>query len=510
MAKRSNSGGSTLRGRKPGGRAPKPARTGSKPSRVASQSRRTTSKPGGGPAVVTRVLGTPVFSQPQPTADPSVFKIIHPSDADAYKAIDELNKEGRLQAMPFPTPRGSGAEPVLELADVFGANSSAVTAITNRGQIVFHATGDCGSTRGPKTQNEVTDKMIGDFAESDPKEIPQFALLLGDVVYNFGEAEYYYDQFYEPYRNYHAPVLAVAGNHDGMVSPLAHATSLAAYLRNFCADPSAGFTVTPEAGGLSRTAQIQPGVFFTFDAPFVRFLLFYSNTLEDPGVIANSTIGEAQLVYLRAALQRAKDEKYSGALIFAHHHPQYAIGGQHSSSVEMRQQMDEVCKAVGVWPHAVLSGHAHSYQRFTRLRSDGTEIPYVTCGNGGHNVQKLSAPGGVALRTPQTLQKKTAQDDEVTFENYDDVNFGYLRVIVNAQQLRIEYHPASDGVGVKTPDDSVTIDLATRKRTTFVPSDLGYPMRAQAVTAAYTMQATARALKAPPVNAAPVRKRPQR
>jgi hypothetical protein len=69
----------------------------------------------------------------------------------------------------------------------------------------FHATGDCGSTRGPKTQNEVTDKMIGDFNEAGAAEIPPFALLLGDIVYNFGETEYYYDQFYEPYRTTRHP-----------------------------------------------------------------------------------------------------------------------------------------------------------------------------------------------------------------------------------------------------------------------------------------------------------------
>jgi hypothetical protein len=38
-----------------------------------------------------------------------------------------------------------------------------------------------------------------------------------------------------------------------------------------------------------------------------------------------------------------------------------------------------------------------------------------------------------------------------------------LRVIVTPTQLRIEYHPASDGTGAKTPDDFVTVDLATRK-----------------------------------------------
>ena len=425
-----------------------------------------------------RRLDAPVFAQPEPTPDPTTFRVKHPSDADAYKLIDELNREHRLQPMRFPRPRGAGAEPRLTLADVFGGNAAAINAIEQRGQIVFHATGDCGSTRGPKTQNEVTEKMIGDFTESDAREIPQFALLLGDIVYSFGEPEYYYDQFYEPYRNYHAPVLAAAGNHDGMISPLAHATSLEAYLRNFCSDPANGFTVTPEAGGLSRTAQIQPGVFFTFEAPFVRILVFYSNTLEDPGVIANNTIGHTQIDFLSAALQRAKRENYRGALLFAHHHPPYAIGGQHSSSTEMRQQMDAVCAETGIWPHAILAGHAHSYQRFTRHRADGTEIPYLVCGNGGHNVQKLHAPGGIPLRAPQVVQSAAANQDRVVFERYDDTNYGYLRLVADPGQLRIEYHPASDGIHAKTPDDSVTIDLRTRKRTTYDPNDLGFPERA--------------------------------
>ena len=441
-------------------------------------------------------MQTPVFAQPEPTADPSIFKIKHPSDDAAYKVIDKLNSEHKIQALPFPAPRGKAKEPQLALLDIFGGNQKAIATIEGNGQIVFHATGDCGSTKGPTTQNEVADKMVADFDETDPREVPQFAFLLGDIVYNFGETEYYYDQFYEPYRNYQAPVLAAAGNHDGMISPLAHATSLAAYLRNFCADPAHGFTVMPEAGGLSRTAQIQPGVFFTFDAPFVRILVFYSNTLEDPGVIANATIGNSQLDYLKAALTRVKTENYAGALLFAHHHPPYTIGGQHSSSVEMRQQMDAVCKEVGVWPHAVLAGHAHNYQRYTRLRADGTEIPYLVCGNGGHNVQKLKAPGGGALRAPQTLQPATATDDAVTFENYDDTDYGYLRVIVTAKQLRIEYHPASDGTVAKAPDDSVTIDLATRKRTIYMANDLGLPANAKAARDVYATQVKKAAKKA--------------
>ncbi len=48
---------------------------------------------------------------------------------------------------------------------------------------------------------------------------PAFLFHLGDVVYDFGEAQYYYDQFYEPYRNYPAPIFAIPGNHDGFIVP---------------------------------------------------------------------------------------------------------------------------------------------------------------------------------------------------------------------------------------------------------------------------------------------------
>jgi hypothetical protein len=50
----------------------------------------------------------------------------------------------------------------------------------------------------------------------------------------------------------------------------------------------------------------------------------------------------------------------------------------------------------------------------------------------------------------------------LTLENYDDTNYGYLRVVVDSDNLRIEYHPASDGAGTKTPNDTVTVNLKTR------------------------------------------------
>jgi hypothetical protein len=270
-----------------------------------------------------------------------------------------------------------------------------------------------------------------------------------------------------------------------MVSPLTrNADSLEGFLRNFCAQT---FMVTPEAGGLSRTAQIQPGVFYTFEAPFLRILALYSNTLEDPGVIADggsyNGLGTSQLQFLTAALTRAKKENFKGALLIASHHPSYTAGSSHGWSQQMTAQIDKICAQVGFWPHAFLAGHAHNYQRFTRHRKDGTLIPYVICGNGGHNAQPLTRGNTPPPRTPQIIQAAGNGADQVVLENYDAApgHFGYLRLIVDDSQLRIEYHPAGDGAGAKTPDDFITVDLKTRTIAAYIPNDLGAPAAARTI-----------------------------
>jgi hypothetical protein len=347
----------------------------------------------------------PVFAQPKPTADPTRFRVDHPSDDAAYKTIDTLNAQHRLGPLPFPAPRG-GVEPVLTLAQALGKDGdAAVKAIAKSGQLVFHAVGDTGAVSGPENISKVADKMLADFDEEASLNVPRFFFHLGDVIYNFGEAQYYYDQFYEPYREYPAPILAIAGNHDGMVAPGVKAVTLAAFLDNFCASE---FEIRPEAGGLSRTAQIQPGVFFTFEAPLLRIIVLYSNVLEDPGVIASKDLGNSQLDFLKAALTRAK--KFAGALILAHHHPAYTVGTHHGWSKDMLAQIDKICEETGVWPHAVLSGHAHNYQRFTRMRQ-AMQIPYIIAGNGGHAVARLKREpeaGGPPLESASDAKKDGA------------------------------------------------------------------------------------------------------
>ena len=118
----------------------------------------------------------------------------------------------------------------------------------------------------------------------------------------------------------------------------------------------------------------------------------------------------------------------------------------------MLADIDSACTAAGFWPHAVLSGHAHNYQRYTRTVNNA-ETPYIVAGCGGHSPLSTMR---ATYRTPYKI------DDTLTLNSYDDTDYGYLRVVVNAQTLTIEFHPEADGGVTKTPDDTVTVNLSTR------------------------------------------------
>jgi hypothetical protein len=389
--------------------------------------------------------GEPIFAQPSPTPDPTGFK-----DPVTDQSLKEL-----LTLEPVPYPLLNATEPILTLEQVYGsAGAAKMRAIQNAGRIVFHSVGDTGSVKGPTTESLVADKMVSDFEEANPADVPSFFYHLGDVVYYFGESAYYYDQFYEPYRDYPGPIVAIPGNHDGVVYTGDAEPTLDAFLRNFCTTAPAQ---SPDSGGLLRTTMIQPAVYFTFEAPFVRILGLYSNVLEDPGVISsedgtNSVLDDRQISFLQTALARTKTDNFTGAIIIAVHHPAFTGGSQHGGSPRMLQDIDSACQNAGVWPHAVFSGHAHNYQRYTRTVNN-MQIPFLVAGSGGHS--PLSAMRGT-YRTPYKI------DDSLTLENYDATDYGYLRVIVNASTLRIEYHPQSDGPTIKTADDVVTVNLAAR------------------------------------------------
>jgi hypothetical protein len=430
-------------------------------------------------------LPQPVFNEGNITPDPTRFKVKHPSDSQQYKAIQNLLTK---DVVGFSPMRGE-PNSLFTLADAYGVHGPEIVAgIQKAGKIIFHSAGDTGASNEGKYGNElrVADQLTNDCRTSDAANRPAFLYHLGDVVYDFGESLYYYDQFYDPFRDYPAPIFAIPGNHDSFILPNTQVQDypLTIISRNFCAENP---VVTQEAGSLHRTAMTQPGVYFTLDAPFVRVIGLFSNSLEDPGVISSenghwSTIPDVQLAYLAAQLKRIKTEKYSGAVILAVHHPPFSYapppkapgaGGHHGGSPNMLRQIDTICKAQAVYPHVVLSGHAHNYQRFTRAVTFGgkeIQVPFIICGDGGHNViQLVKAKRGQPSQEPQFGQDVTYMEvkpavtvKKLTLNHYDDMNYGYLRVTVDKSRIQIGFHQ----VGAKVAQsrvDFVTVDLVSRQ-----------------------------------------------
>jgi hypothetical protein len=466
-------------------------------------------------AILSRPLfSEPVFNEGVATPDPTQFTVT-PDDEKFYtKEVDALLT---TEVVSFPQASGQPGD-VYSLEDAWGPHGSDVVQTIDQAQtIYFQVIGDSGATAAKTfpAMIHVSDAVTNDFHTSPAAQRPSFLYHLGDLVYNFGESAYYYDQFYEPYRNYPAPIFAIPGNHDSFILPNTPAASdpLTIFQRNFCATST---VVTPEAGSLHRTAMMQPGVYFTLDAPYVRIIGLFSNALEDPGVISSQTteptamakslaakkgkgMGKAagkkpnpavktwpavpdyQLAYLTAQLQNIKSSNYQGAVILAVHHPPFvygakgkgssgATGATHYSSPLMLAEIDAICKEVGVYPHAILSGHAHNYQRFTRkltLNGQNYMVPFIICGDSGHAVDPLvQARYGTTPPQPADnidvsyLDKNAVVGTTVlTLNHHDQQNSGFLRVAVNAQQLTITFNPVSSTGAVGQPD-TVTVNLA--------------------------------------------------
>jgi hypothetical protein len=404
------------------------------------------------------------FANPTYTADN--FFTYSAGDIEADAKLQELQSNE-----PIPAPRVR--PPVMDLSSVLPA--AALSAINAAGKLVFHCVGDTGGVVKPDPQLAVADAMVADLAKKTyATGLPAFFFHLGDVVYYFGQQQYYPEQFYDPYRNYDAPIFAIPGNHDGVMfknEPVSY--SLEAFIDNFCAsEPAIGVS------GFARTTMVQPGPYFVLTAPFVRFIGLYSNTGESVGVLGNSTIGNDQVTFLQqqlaaalAARNAAKAGQAQGALIIAVHHPPFTGASDHFPSASMLAQIDSCCQQAGIWPDLVLSGHSHLYERYTRaMKSDGRQIPYVVAGNGGYyNLSKLKTNAAGAKPTPGTQTEPDGQGNTLTLEQFNDSDFGFLRITAEAGSIGVEAlsvqvnTTTSTSTPIPAPAviDSFTVELGT-------------------------------------------------
>jgi hypothetical protein len=356
-----------------------------------------------------------------------------------------------LEAIPAPK-----REPTMTLDEIIGA--SGMKQIQDAGSISFHAVGDTGS---PDTMTEIiSGAMAADYDIGNPGSAPAFLFHLGDVIYYDNTDKGYLAQFYTPYKHYPGKIIAIPGNHDGELfkydQPGQPSTgpgeSLDAFQQNFCqAKPG----VPPAAKTIYREMISQPAVYWYLNAPFVDIVSLYSNVADGPGYISNNNVvGMAQKTWFTKTLTTIAGVRSRGmrkALIVAVHHPPFS-GGGHSPSPAMLKDIDDSCKTAGIMPDAVISGHSHNYQRFTRYSSFGgvnMQIPYYVVGCSGHGIQNVGHADGSKI-------------DDHTFDS-SLYGYGYLMIMVDKVRITIKFTQVQKD-GSKQPfDKTVIVDLATNQ-----------------------------------------------
>jgi hypothetical protein len=401
-------------------------------------------------------VGTFCFANPTPSGDNYV-------DFSKAEVFADTSAKASTQLQPVPAPWKTPA--VLALGDVIGA--AAVAQIAAAKSITFHSVGDTGGIHNPAAQFAVADAMTNDLTgKTYAVGRPAFFFHLGDVVYYLGQELYYYEQFYDPYRNYDAPILGIPGNHDGMVSPTVTQSTLQGFTENFCTQTP---SKNPEAQGFARTTMIQPGVYFRLTAPFVDIIGLYSNISEGAtqGVISGSVAGPAQVAFLQQQLTAIAAERQAGtrnALILAVHHPPFTGSSDHVPSPAMLKDIDAACTAAGIQPDVVMSGHAHLYERYTRTIG-GAQIPFLVAGMGGYwNLSGMKTDSN--NQPPATPFHGTdALGNPLVLETFNSKTFGYLKLTVSAQSLECTFYGVTPGAtgqaATVAVEDQFTLDLGT-------------------------------------------------
>jgi hypothetical protein len=336
---------------------------------------------------------------------------------------------------PFqPLPKPKDPPPYrYDLSHLLQADD--ITRIAQAGVLVFHTVGDTGDYRGQQ-QDFVAAMMTHDCNNLDEAKKPAFFYHLGDVVYFAGDIDRYGANFYETYQDYPAFIVAIPGNHDcqpddpqdGPVDP--EKVPLDGWVQNFMSkDPSRLGSLKTNS---HRTQMDLPNVYWTFTTPLATIIGLFSNVGEIQG-----EFHQDQIDWFKSELQAANPGL---PLIVAVHHPPFSGDTEHAGSSVVAKMLFESFNTTERYPNLILSGHVHNYQRFTYMMETphgSRAIPCIVAGAGGYtNLGKLHRIQGSYPTAPLPLE------NGLTLEQYDQDNFGFLRLEVSKTEIVGTYFSA--------------------------------------------------------------------
>jgi hypothetical protein len=369
--------------------------------------------------------------------------------------------------------------------------------ISSDGVMSFHMTGCTGHE--PATHAAAV-------ANAMRKQDASFLYHLGDISYDDSEEHnrhhMYNRQLLAPYADYPQQIVAIPGNHDGKASPQHKKSAVHAFLGAFCADPAKWPAKWKRNTTDDRPAMIQPYMYWRFDTPLAYFIGLNANIsnggmLDDPAKYWDFTKGP-QFKWLVSQLMKVKKRNaalpaaskravfvtvhyppYSGATNFnVRGDPRVGETPKQARAPYLADALQQAFAKSGQRADVIFSAHAHLFQRLTYTYADGTVMPCLIVGNGGHSIEQLFEECNGSAGQVKTVPFPAVAPESFSLpagdcaivEAYEDKSaeaapgstkgdeYGFIRVTVEQRVLTCTYWNASGVAG-----DSFSLNLDTHR-----------------------------------------------
>jgi acid phosphatase type 7 len=402
--------------------------------------------------------------------------------------------------VPIPTPPPLGPL-CLAFKEV---DAEQARAVKEHGVLTFHAVGCSGHFGKPDPAARVVEAMaqqirdphrFGGHAGATPAS---FFFHLGDLVYkgdNRDDPEekdqrlLFRGHFYDQYACYPRCIFAIPGNHDGKDSKHLEHSPIRHFLQTFCDSKR---RQSPDDPAGRRLTMTQPYPYWVLKTPVAYIVGLYANDINAGQLDDPAGKDRPQYNWLVQTLRDIRHAQDGRAVLLAVHYPPY------SGAANFRERGDPnlgptprqgPCMPLGMllqqayrdsklWVDAVLSAHAHHYQRITYTDADGRQVPHLVAGCGGHGpIESIAATcdhqQGPAIAVPANVMLPPGlvlpPGDRAQVVAFNDQDFGFLRLTIDANKKTLAgeffaaFSETHDPSVLPAIADSFVLDLQTHR-----------------------------------------------